>query len=102
MIINRYEKYKNVIDLGSRLKTNMMITYLPRPVNGLIGAKQMKYFKKVEFLFDVIKLKLTGYNKNYIITFPKHLYEHIWLGKNDKLHRKYMKRKLVEENAYED
>lgn len=96
MIINRYEKYKNVIDLESRQKTNMMITYMPRPFTGLIGAKQMKYFKKVEFLFDVIKLKLTGYNKNYYITFPKHLYEHIW--RKGKLNKKYMKRNIIEEN----
>ena len=100
MQVSKYENYKNVIDLGVLQRTNMMITIFNKPVKKPEDIRQYKYFNKFEFFIAILKIKITGYKKNYCITFPKHLYEHNW--KNGKLYRKYMKRKMIEENAYEN
>lgn len=65
-----------IIEISRYLPCNMMISYINRLPDGECVLKQDKYFKKYKFYFGVLKALLLGINKEYIITFPKHIYEH--------------------------
>ena len=95
MKVNKYLKYQNTVNINNIMRYNMMITYIEK-INNDKKITQVKYFSKFKFYVDVIKLKIIGHKIDYIITFSKHIYKHLYQEKG--LYTKYEKKIFLKEN----